>query len=71
MTLQIEYWDLKIPEINPLEIKESRRSDLKKYYKYLNKCHICKEKYGSDEKEKTNICPSCDKSFKQGKIKEV
>lgn len=42
------------------EIVKNRRKDLKKYYKEVKVCILCKKEYGNDYgKSENKICPEC------------
>lgn len=38
---------------------DERRSLLHKYYRHIRNCKLCKEKYGTDRKHETGLCPVC------------
>jgi len=44
--------------------------DLKKYYKHIRRCKLCRRLYGIDKKEcgeTKNLCPLCIKKLKEKK----
>lgn len=50
--------------------EEEERKELKKYFKRVIKCSVCKHIYGSDGKKDNGLCPTCDNKFKQATMKK-
>jgi len=58
-------------ELSQEELDRLRSENLKKFYKNIHICKLCKRKYGSDINEKLKLCPDCDVKLKGHKDKKI
>ena len=57
--------------IERFDIKQATK-DLERYYPYINKCSICKTRYGVDEEVEDNgKCPICNAKVRRNNFKKA